>query len=87
MISSQEREDAERAFIRYYMEKPEADRPERYIFYFLKPTLSLHFFDYNKVATGERKISEKSQNFIKCTENILNLQEKKFMFFLFLRKN
>ncbi|XP_043480526.1 tubulin-specific chaperone cofactor E-like protein [Leptopilina heterotoma] len=30
VISSQEREDAERAFIRYYMEKPEADRPERY---------------------------------------------------------
>ncbi|XP_063993981.1 tubulin-specific chaperone cofactor E-like protein [Diachasmimorpha longicaudata] len=30
IISSQEREDAERAFIRYYMDKPEADRPERY---------------------------------------------------------
>ncbi|KAK0082498.1 hypothetical protein PV325_001302 [Microctonus aethiopoides] len=30
LISSQEREDAERAFIRYYMDKPEADRPERY---------------------------------------------------------
>lgn len=30
VISSQEREDAERAFIRYYMDKPEADRPERY---------------------------------------------------------
>lgn len=29
VISSQEREDAERAFIRYYMDKPEADRPER----------------------------------------------------------
>ena len=30
VISSQEREDAERAFIRYYMDKPEADRPERW---------------------------------------------------------
>ncbi|XP_066594944.1 tubulin-specific chaperone cofactor E-like protein [Prorops nasuta] len=30
VISSEEREDAERAFIRYYMDKPEADRPERY---------------------------------------------------------
>ncbi|XP_046489330.1 tubulin-specific chaperone cofactor E-like protein isoform X1 [Neodiprion pinetum] len=30
VISAQEREDAERAFIRYYMDKPEADRPERY---------------------------------------------------------
>lgn len=32
VISSQEREDAERAFIRYYMDKPEADRPERLVF-------------------------------------------------------
>lgn len=31
VISLQEREDAERAFIRYYMDKPEVDRPERYI--------------------------------------------------------
>ncbi|KYN31031.1 Tubulin-specific chaperone cofactor E-like protein [Trachymyrmex septentrionalis] len=31
VISSQEREDAERAFIRYYMDKPEADRPERQV--------------------------------------------------------
>ncbi|XP_050307720.1 tubulin-specific chaperone cofactor E-like protein [Anthonomus grandis grandis] len=30
VISADEREDAERAFIRYYMEKPESDRPERY---------------------------------------------------------
>lgn len=30
IISSEEREDSERAFIRYYMEKPESDRPERY---------------------------------------------------------
>ncbi|KAF7282023.1 tubulin folding cofactor E like protein mlt [Rhynchophorus ferrugineus] len=29
-ISEEEREDAERAFIRYYMDKPESDRPERY---------------------------------------------------------
>ncbi|XP_049825291.1 tubulin-specific chaperone cofactor E-like protein isoform X2 [Aethina tumida] len=29
-IDAQEREDAERAFIRYFMEKPESDRPERY---------------------------------------------------------
>lgn len=29
VISLQEREDAERAFIRYYMDKPEVDRPER----------------------------------------------------------
>lgn len=29
-ITSDEREDAERAFIRYYVDKPEADRPERY---------------------------------------------------------
>lgn len=29
-ISNQEREDAERAFIRYYMERPESDRPVRY---------------------------------------------------------
>lgn len=29
-ITSEEREDAERAFIRYYLDKPEADRPERY---------------------------------------------------------
>lgn len=29
-ISSDEREDAERAFIRYYVDKPESDRPERY---------------------------------------------------------
>lgn len=29
VISCEEREDAERAFIRYYMDKPEADRPER----------------------------------------------------------
>lgn len=27
-ISSEEREDAERAFVRYYIEKPESDRPE-----------------------------------------------------------
>lgn len=31
-IEHDEREDAERAFIRYYMEKPESDRPERYVF-------------------------------------------------------
>lgn len=30
VIGTEEREDAERAFIRYYMEKPESDRPERY---------------------------------------------------------
>uniref|UniRef100_A0A1B6DSK6 Ubiquitin-like domain-containing protein n=1 Tax=Clastoptera arizonana TaxID=38151 RepID=A0A1B6DSK6_9HEMI len=30
VISYDEREDAERAFIRYYMDKPESDRPERY---------------------------------------------------------
>ncbi|XP_044254415.1 tubulin-specific chaperone cofactor E-like protein [Tribolium madens] len=30
VIGGDEREDAERAFIRYYMEKPESDRPERY---------------------------------------------------------
>ncbi|CAG9762939.1 unnamed protein product [Ceutorhynchus assimilis] len=30
IISADEREDAERAFIRYYMDKPESDRPERY---------------------------------------------------------
>ncbi|KAJ8922719.1 hypothetical protein NQ315_007754 [Exocentrus adspersus] len=29
-ITAEEREDSERAFIRYYMEKPESDRPERY---------------------------------------------------------
>lgn len=28
-IEPQEREDAERAFIRYYMDRPESDRPER----------------------------------------------------------
>lgn len=28
-IETDEREDAERAFIRYYMEKPESERPER----------------------------------------------------------
>ena len=33
VISFQEREDAERAFIRYYMDKPEADRPERYNYF------------------------------------------------------
>ncbi|KAF5293868.1 hypothetical protein FQR65_LT10971 [Abscondita terminalis] len=30
-IEDDEREDAERTFIRYYMDKPESDRPERYI--------------------------------------------------------
>uniref|UniRef100_U5EXJ5 Putative tubulin-specific chaperone e n=1 Tax=Corethrella appendiculata TaxID=1370023 RepID=U5EXJ5_9DIPT len=30
VVGSVEREDAERAFIRYYMDKPESDRPERY---------------------------------------------------------
>ncbi|XP_066245849.1 tubulin-specific chaperone cofactor E-like protein [Euwallacea similis] len=30
VISADEREAAERAFIRYYMDKPESDRPERY---------------------------------------------------------
>lgn len=30
IIGWEEREDAERAFIRYYMDKPESDRPERY---------------------------------------------------------
>ncbi|CAH0386046.1 unnamed protein product [Bemisia tabaci] len=29
-ISTEEREDAERAFIRHYMDKPESDKPERY---------------------------------------------------------
>lgn len=29
-IGEDEREDAERAFIRYYMDKPESDRPDRY---------------------------------------------------------
>ncbi|KAG5892455.1 hypothetical protein JTB14_009863 [Gonioctena quinquepunctata] len=29
-ITPEEREDAERAFIRYYMDKPESDQPERY---------------------------------------------------------
>lgn len=28
-IGAVEREDAERAFIRYYLDKPESDRPER----------------------------------------------------------
>lgn len=31
VIGSEEREDAERAFIRYYLDKPESDRPERYV--------------------------------------------------------
>lgn len=30
VIGAVEREDAERAFIRYYLDKPESDRPERY---------------------------------------------------------
>lgn len=30
VVSQEEREDAERAFIRYYVDKPESDRPERY---------------------------------------------------------
>lgn len=30
VITAEEREDAERAFIRYYMDRPESDRPERY---------------------------------------------------------
>lgn len=30
-LGAVEREDAERAFIRYYMERPESDRPERYL--------------------------------------------------------
>lgn len=30
VIGSVEREDAERSFIRYYLDKPESDRPERY---------------------------------------------------------
>lgn len=30
IINWEEREDAERAFIRYYIDKPEADRPERF---------------------------------------------------------
>lgn len=30
VVGAEEREDAERAFIRYYMDKPESDRPERY---------------------------------------------------------
>lgn len=30
VIGGEEREDAERAFIRYYLDKPESDRPERY---------------------------------------------------------
>lgn len=30
VIGKEEREDAERAFIRYYLEKPESDRPERW---------------------------------------------------------
>lgn len=29
-INAEEREDAERAFIRYYMDKPESDQPRRY---------------------------------------------------------
>ncbi|KAJ8933904.1 hypothetical protein NQ314_013703 [Rhamnusium bicolor] len=29
-ITAEEREDSERAFIRYYMDKPESDRPERF---------------------------------------------------------
>lgn len=31
LISTEEREDSERAFIRYYMDKPEVDRPERFV--------------------------------------------------------
>ncbi|XP_053684277.1 tubulin-specific chaperone cofactor E-like protein isoform X2 [Sabethes cyaneus] len=31
VIGATEREDAERSFIRYYLDKPESDRPERYI--------------------------------------------------------
>jgi tubulin-specific chaperone cofactor E-like protein len=30
VITQEEREDSERAFIRFYMDKPESDRPERY---------------------------------------------------------
>lgn len=30
VIGAVEREDAERSFIRYYLDKPESDRPERY---------------------------------------------------------
>lgn len=30
VISADEREDAERAFIRHYMDRPESDRPDRY---------------------------------------------------------
>lgn len=29
VIGKEEREDAERVFIRHYLEKPESDRPER----------------------------------------------------------
>ena len=31
-IGVEEREDAERAFIRYYMDKSESDRPERLLY-------------------------------------------------------
>lgn len=31
LVGAEERDDAERAFIRYYMDKPESDRPERYL--------------------------------------------------------
>lgn len=30
VINWEERDDAERAFIRYYMDKPESERPERF---------------------------------------------------------
>lgn len=30
LVGAEEREDAERAFIRYYLDKAECDRPERY---------------------------------------------------------
>lgn len=30
-IEDDEREDAERAFIRYYLDKPESDRPDRLV--------------------------------------------------------
>lgn len=40
-IEHDEREDAERAFIRYYIDKPESDRPDRYWFRYLQTLLKI----------------------------------------------
>lgn len=59
VIGVTEREDAERAFIRYYLDKPESDRPDRYVSKVIKEKesiLRLFLYRYTELVAKHGKL-------------------------------